>query len=55
MGDDAAGTGGRRVEEWRQYFLDRGISAVDIPKALVVHEVHTHCPPAHIITRALAR
>ena len=28
-----------KVDEWRRYFRDRGLSAGDIPKALVVHEV----------------
>ena len=46
-GSGEAGTGGetdmqgvaRKVDEWRRYFRDRGLSAGDIPKALVVHEV----------------
>jgi hypothetical protein len=28
-----------KIDEWRRYFRDRGLSAGDIPKALVVHEV----------------
>ena len=28
-----------KVEGWKRYFRDRGLSAGDIPKALIVHEV----------------
>jgi hypothetical protein len=42
-GCSSAGSGGSpsssKIDEWRRYFRDRGLSAGDIPKALVVHEV----------------
>ena len=33
------GAASEKVEAWRSYFRDRGLSPADIPKALVVHEV----------------
>ena len=42
-GCSSAGSGGspasNKIDEWRRFFRDRGLSAGDIPKALVVHEV----------------
>jgi hypothetical protein len=33
------GEGRSKLEEWRNYFHDRGVSERDVMKAMMVHEV----------------
>lgn len=44
--EDRARLGGEekkpsKVDEWRQYFQDRGLGPADVPLAVVVHEVRS--------------
>lgn len=43
--EDEEGKAVGRVQQWKNFFAERGVGPEDIPKALVVHEVPPNLSP----------